>query len=150
MKKLNILNTLFLVLTFFSCSSDDKEDDIKLDYSEMIVGEWNFKSQAINGVNEEYPDECHKDFEYQTYTENGVYQQTEFENHSGNGCEEVSPSLGSWNVDENNNLILIIDDEAYTITITKLNQTVMEWEMELDYDEDGTLDSYTQVLTRRN
>ncbi|WBU87898.1 lipocalin-like domain-containing protein [Cellulophaga omnivescoria] len=154
MKKLNTLATLFLALAFFSCSSDDnsedEKDDIKLDYSEMIVGEWNFKSQAVNGVDEEYPDECHKEFEYQIYEENGSYKQTEFENHSGNGCEEVTPTAGSWDIDENNNLLLTINDVVYTVTITKLNQTVMEWELEIDYDEDGTIDIYTQVLTRRN
>lgn len=149
MKKLNVFSTLFVALTFFSCSSDD-DSKKEVDYSALIIGEWNFKSQAVNGVNEEFPDECHKDFEYQTYKANGTYQQTEFENHSENGCEEVTPpAIGTWSVNDNI-LNLTSNGEDFIITLTKLDKNTMIWDIDFDYDGDGTLDKYTQELTRKN
>ena len=78
---------LLLIVTSCSCNDDDAAEKEMTIYSELIIGEWNYTSQLLNGNDTSFDDECQKDFEYAIYSVNGVFNQTEFENRFGNGCE---------------------------------------------------------------
>ena len=137
---------ILIGFTILSCSSDDNSTP---NTNELIIGEWNYTSQTLNGENLEFEDDCQKDFEYQIYTANGSYQQTEFENISGAGCESVSPTNGTWIINENT-LSLTIDGDTNTLTISELTQNNLVYKINFDYDDDGTVDEFIQKLTRRN
>ena len=89
-------------------------------YSELIIGEWNYTSQILNGNDITFDDECQKDFEYAIYSVNGVFNQTEFENRFGNGCVQVDSSTGTWKI-ENSAITLTVEGDTTAGTILSVN-----------------------------
>lgn len=151
MKKFNLLRIIGLLLIVTSCSSndDDAAEKEMTNYSELIIGEWNYTSQLLNGNDTSFDDECQKDFEYAIYSVNGVFNQTEFENRFGNGCEQVDSSTGTWKI-ENSTITLTVEGDTASGTILSVNETKMSIQWNIDYDEDGSVDVFIQNFTKRN
>ena len=118
-------------------------------YSELIIGEWNYTSQILNGNDITFDDECQKDFEYAIYSVNGVFNQTEFENRFGNGCVQVDSSTGTWKI-ENSAITLTVEGDTTSGTILSVNETKMSIQWNLDYDDDGSVDVFIQNFNKRN
>ena len=115
MIKFNLLRIIGLLLIVTSCSSndDDAAEKEMTNYSELVIGEWNYTSQILNGNDITFDDECQKDFEYAIYSVNGVFNQTEFENRFGNGCVQVDSSTGTWKI-ENSAITLTVKGDLST------------------------------------
>ena len=155
MKKSRLfLGMVFAATLFVSCSDDDNDNDVEepLDQSELILGEWNYISQTLNGEDIDFNDECQKENEYQIYTSDGVYHQTEFENITGNGCEQVASTVGTWSIEDSIlNLNIGSDPEDHSaLTILELSENTLKYQIMTDYDNDGVLDDYIGILSRRN
>ena len=120
---MNLLKSLIMILIFSSCSSDDNNKAVPI-FNDLIIGQWNYSTQFLNGNNQEFTDECQKDFEYSIYSLNGIYNQTEFENLTGNGCEQVQSSIGTWNI-ENTIINETVNGDDYVGTILVLNETTL-------------------------
>ena len=132
----------------FSCDSNDDDSNSNPENNpESIIGEWSYTSQTLNGDNIAFQDECQQNNEHQTYSSNGDYEQTEFENLSGTGCEQVTSSTGTYTL-ENNILNFTQNGEPYTAQILELNDSTLKYELSIDYDDDGSIDEFTQTLTK--
>ena len=149
MTKMNLLKSLIMILIFSSCSSDDNNKAVPI-FNDLIIGEWNYSTQFLNGNNQEFTDECQKDFEYSIYSLNGIYNQTEFENLTGNGCEQVQSSIGTWNIENTSINYTTSDGDDYVATILVLNETTLSIQWDYDIDDDGNIDEFIQNFTRRN
>ena len=151
MKKFNLLRIIGLLLIVTSCSSnnDDTAEKEMTNYSELIIGEWNYTSQLLNGNDIIFDDECQKDFDYAIYSVNGVFNQTEFENRSGTGCEQVDSLTGTW-ITENSAITLTVMGDTKSGTILSINETKMSIQWNLDYDEDGSVNVFIQNFTKIN
>ncbi|WP_276166768.1 lipocalin family protein [Zobellia alginiliquefaciens] len=156
MRKQKLFLGLMLATTMFiSCSSDDNDTEEEMetpDYAELILGEWNYVSQTLNGEDYPFEDECQKEFEYQIFTSDGIYNQTEFENISGDGCEQVESSTGVWSIEDSIlNLMLDYEDsENYELTILELTEETLSYQIDIDIDGDEEIDDYIVTLSRRN
>ena len=148
MKTSKLLCITIISIFTYSCNSDDDDSNLNSqNYSELIIGEWGFTSQTLNGNNIDFDDECQQNNEYQIYSSNGIYEQTEFENLTGNGCEQVSSSNGTWMIDDNI-LNFTQNGDSYSAEILELNESILRYKLSIDYDEDGILDEFTQTLTK--
>lgn len=141
-----LLLALISILTFNSCSDDDNVEDSK-SYAQLIIGEWSYTSQTLNGSEIAFNDECQQNFEHQFYNIDGTYYQTEFENLTGNGCEQVDSSNGNWSIEDNTMNLTVLGD-SYTIEIVTLNDSTLKYKLSIDYDGDGNIDEFTQTLSR--
>jgi len=130
MKKINLMIIPIAFAMLLSCKNDDDTDTEVQEFSELIVGEWNYSNQIIDGMNEEYSDPCHQEFEVLSFENDNTYTQTEFENVNGNGCEEVDPSSGTWEINEQE---LTLNGQI--VEIITLNETELSFTYNNDDDE---------------
>ncbi|WP_438712593.1 lipocalin family protein [Aquimarina muelleri] len=129
MKKNRLLITSLAFGLLLSCNKDDDNTSESKKYEDLIVGQWSFSGQAISGVNTEYSDPCHKDFEVLSFKNDKTYRQTEFENINGTGCEETTPTDGVWKISGDK---ITLNNEQ-TADIITLNENVLS----LKYTEDN-------------
>ncbi|QWX85234.1 lipocalin family protein [Cellulophaga sp. HaHaR_3_176] len=103
----------------FSC--EDNDDTLSSEnYENLIVGEWNFVGQSVDGENEVYSDPCHQEFEVLSFGEDKSYMQTEFEDLTGAGCEQVESTTGTWDIEEQT---LVLNGQS--AQIIKLNEDTL-------------------------
>lgn len=132
MSKIKLAIASLAIGLLFSC--DDKDDGgNSQSYEELIVGEWNFVSQTVNGESEEYSDPCHKEFEVLSFDEDESYMQTEFEDLTGAGCEQVDSSTGTWSIDDNtltlngqSAQIIKLDDDVLVISYADGDESIVD------------------------
>lgn len=158
MKKISSVFTFLIgLLILSSCSSDDdsNDNDTKDDFNTLIIGDWEYVSILVNGANLGFSDPCQEEFEYQVYTANGVYNQTEYEDLNGD-CVESSPTVGSWSI-SGEKLTLNITafggtpaNSTGVLTIVSLTKNTLSFKTnEVDEDGDGKLDEVIYNLKKK-
>lgn len=148
MTKLSLLFRFLIVctlVTLFSCSKDDElsteesfYDDAITDASaELLVGTWAFYSGTYTGQNVQLPVnylECGRD--YFQFKENGKYVDILYQDSACNTLR----SEANWLLRQG---VVTLSDAQSTeeFVITKLNETLLELKIQVDVDEDGSLDT---------
>lgn len=141
MKKISFL---FLLTTFFSCSSDDSGTN-----NSLIVGEWDYVERNINGVDSGFEEICQFE-EYQIYSTSGAYEHIEFDNPSGTSCIQVESTIANWSIN-NNNLTITYGLGSVTAEIVELNSTTLKYKISnQDVNEDDIADIVIYTMSRRN
>ena len=150
MKIRNLLFTIFIGLSILSCSSNDNKN--YLNYSELIIGEWDYLTQTINGIPTDFGDECQLGNEYQVFMSNGTYKHIEFDNLIGNGCEQVDPILGNWEIKNTILTIMVpLPEQTYvgTAEILELTESRGKFLISQDSNYDGD-DEWIIIMEKRN
>lgn len=130
MKKINLLLTIILGITIFSCSSDDNDAN---ENNSNLIGTWYGISSTLNGNNSGIPDNSTLKFTSDNRVE-FIY------GGFGNNGEDIS-EFGNWT--ENGNTLTITWDnsdpnlENYVLEILELNESTLKWQTEITGE--GTL-----------
>ncbi len=154
---------LISILTFNSCNSDDENDNSQSN-SELIIGEWLYLSQTLNGNDLPFEDDCRgiDGVDYEVFREDNTFQVMDFDLNGGTECtfEEDESFRGNWSInEEKSTLSFQINDQivdgklnpgkTFTANIIALNETNLIYMVSIDYDEDGTIDELTTTLKKK-
>jgi len=137
MKKAILLAGLVAV-ALTSCSKDDDSID-----KSKLLKKWYYVSYKYAGQTIPYDDNevCGKD--YFEFMADGVGSEVDVY-----GCDpyQADTMPATWSVSGNK---LTINEEGDVLegTITKLTTTTLEVKLKYDFDGDGTLDTFTEVLS---
>ena len=155
--------TLISILTFNSCNNDDENDNSQSN-SELIIGEWLYQSQTLNGNDLPFEDGCRgiDGVDYQVFREDNTFQIMDFDLNGGTECtfEEDESFSADWSINEENSTLSfqindqIVDGElvsgsAITANILELNETDLIYMISIDYDEDGIIDELATTFKKR-
>ena len=134
---------------------DDISDiDLNQNFSSLIVGKWEFieTTENINGVTTRIPwthtTGC-KDFD--EFTTTGVYTGHYYSNDLENTCN-YEPDNGSWDINNNTELITFVNDNQTKYEIISIDQSFMILQYDNEYYFDASqLDdlSPNDVVTAR-
>ena len=162
MKRIKIVFIgLISVLSFNSCS--DNDSDTKTN-SELIIGEWLYQSQTLNGNDLPFRDDCRgiNGIDFEVFREDNTFQVMDFDLNGGTECtfEEDESFSADWSINEENATLsfqmndqivdgTLVPGSAFTANIIELNETVLIYMITIDYDEDGTIDELTITLNKK-
>ncbi|MDB4293344.1 lipocalin family protein [Maribacter sp.] len=138
-----------VILCFASCSKNNTSQKL----SELIVGEWRYESQSLNGTLEEFEDDCRgKDgLDYLVFRNDMSFQLMDFDLNGGTDCtiEENTPANGSWSISEATLTISTDLNEAFDAEILVLNLTTLQYNIKVDFDGDTVQDDLVLIFKKQ-
>lgn len=145
MKKRNLLSVSIIGLMILSCSSNEENNNEN--FSDLILVEWKYSSQTINGVQTAFDDECQLANEHQVYLNDGSYQHFDFDNPNGTGCEQLASINANWAINNNLLTVSLSGQTIITAEILELNQTTFIYKItNQDANDDDIIDDWITTM----
>lgn len=131
-----VLSLFLLVFTVMSCSKGLEKN---------LLGAWSYNTVTLNGKTSTYEhvENCQKDYFRFSIEGSEFYMYEEFTTTTCDNCNDC-PVIGTvreWElIGEKVNLYVATPIPSLKFTIIDVNENLLRYSYEADYDKDGTID----------